>query len=101
MRQATEASCIMWTAEDKQIAEHAAQTLGKLQDTSGPNALRALEGIRDQVANKRPDEHERAEAWLSICRLIERLNESPGEASIPGLCHRAIQATNAWRGSMK
>ena len=91
----------MWTAEDKQIAEYAAQTLGKLQDTTGPNVLRALEGIRYQVANKRPDEHERAEAWLSICRLIERLSETPEAAGIHGLWHSAIHATNAWRGSMK
>jgi hypothetical protein len=63
----------MWTEEDKEIAERAAQTLGKLQDKTGPNVIRELEDIRDQVANKRPDEHERAEAWLSICRLLERL----------------------------
>jgi hypothetical protein len=91
----------MWMDEDKKIAEHAAQTLGKLQGKKGPEVRRALEDIRDRVANKRPDEHERAEAWLSICRLIERLDKSPDAADIPGLWHRAIQATNAWRGSMR
>jgi hypothetical protein len=91
----------MWMAEDKKIAEHAAQTLGRLQNKTGPEVLRELKDICGQVANKRTDEHERAEAWLSICRLIERLEESPNAANIPGLWHRAIQAANAWRGSMR
>ena len=91
----------MWTLAEMEIAEHVAQTLGKLQSRPGPQVLRELEAIRDQVANERPDEHERAEAWLSICRLIDRLKAEHTTEDIPGLWHRALQATNAWRGSMK
>jgi hypothetical protein len=91
----------MYTQEDKQIAEHAAQTLGKLQEKTGPDVLKALEKIRGQVANKRTDEHLRAEAWLSICRLVEALAKSATAPQLPGLWHRAIQATNVWRGSMR
>jgi hypothetical protein len=91
----------MWSAEDKDIAERAAQTLAKLQGRKGPGILEELKSIRDQVANKRSDEHERAEAWLSICRLEESLEKSPNAGNIDGLWHRAIQATNAWRGSMR
>ena len=90
-----------WTAEDKAIAERAAQALDRLQGKSSPEALRELESIREQVANKRSDEHERAEAWLSVCRLCDCLTNDPGDPALPGLWHRAIQATNAWRGSMR
>lgn len=90
----------MWTEEDKEIAELAAHALEKLQGKKSPDVLRELENIRGQVVNKRNDEHERAEAWLSICRLAERLEKVSDDPSIPGLWHRAIQATNAWHGSM-
>lgn len=90
----------MWTDDDKKIAEDAAQALAKLQARTGSEALEQIKTIRDRVANKRTDEHERAEAWLSICRLVESLEKSPGAANVAGLWHRAIQATNAWRGSM-
>jgi hypothetical protein len=67
----------MWTAEDKEIAERAAQILAKLQGRKRPGILEELKSVRDQVANKRSDEHERAEAWLSICRLVESIETSP------------------------
>jgi hypothetical protein len=91
----------MWTVEDKEIAERAAQILGKLQGRKDPGILEVLKSVRDQVANKRTDEHERAEAWLSISRLVESLEKSPDAGNIDGLWHRAIQATEAWRGTMR
>jgi hypothetical protein len=80
----------MWTAEDKEFAQRAAQALAKLQRTTGPKVLQELEAIRDQVANKRSNAHERAEAWLSVYRLVKRLDEMPGAEEIPGLWHRAM-----------
>jgi hypothetical protein len=91
----------MWTTEDKEIAERAAQTLAKLQGRKDSGTLEELKSIRDQVANKRSDEHERAEAWLSVCRLVESLEKSADAGNIDGLWHRALQATNAWRGTMR
>lgn len=91
----------MWTAEDKKTAESAAHSLAKLQGRTDRKTLGELEAIRDQVVNKRLDEHERAEAWLSICHLVKRLDDCPDGEDVPGLWHRALQATNAWRGSMK
>jgi len=91
----------MWTPEEKEIAERAAHTLAKLQGRKGQDVLEELKRVCNEVANKRNDEHERAEAWLSICRLAESLEKSPDAANINGLWHRAIQATNAWRGSMR
>jgi hypothetical protein len=68
-----------------------------LQGQLGREVLQELKGMATRVANKRSDEHERAEVWLSIRRLEESLEKSPDAGSIPGLWHRAIQATNAWR----
>ncbi|MEZ5901669.1 MAG: hypothetical protein R3D51_19490 [Hyphomicrobiaceae bacterium] len=91
----------MWTKEDKETAERSAQALGELQGKKGPEVLQRVKQIRDQVANKRTDEHERAAAWLAVCALAASLEETPDGGNLPGLWHRAIQATNAWRGSMK
>jgi hypothetical protein len=63
--------------------------------------MRELDRMRDQVRKTRNDEHERAEAWLAVCALAETIEKKPGDATLPGLWHRTIQATNAWRGSMK
>ena len=89
-------------AENEQsLADRAAQVLSRLQGQSGPEAVRDLERIRDEIANKSPSEHERAFAWRSVIALRRRIIEAPNDPGIPGLWHRAIQATNAWRASIK
>jgi hypothetical protein len=89
-------------AEDERaLADRATQTLSRLQGQSSPEAVRDLEKLRDEVANIRPSEHERAFAWRSVIVLRKRIVEAPNDPAIPGLWHRAIQATNAWRKSIK
>ena len=56
----------MWAAEDKVIAEKAARTLGSLQGKKGPEILQQLKDICEQVANKRNDEHERADVAVYL-----------------------------------
>ena len=89
-------------AEDEQsLANRAAQTLSQLEGRSSPEAVRDLEKIRDEIANEHPSEHERAFAWRSVIALRKRIVEAPHDPKLSGLWRRAIQATKAWRDSMK
>ena len=89
-------------AEDEwALAHRAVQTLSRLQGQSSPEAVRDLETLRDDIANKRPGEHERAFAWRSVIALRKRIVEAPNDPAIPGLWRRAIEATNAWRDLLK
>ena len=89
-------------AEDEwALANRAAQTLSRLQGQSSLEAVRDLEMLRNDIANKHPGEHERAFAWRSVIALRKRIIEAPNDPAIPGLWRRAMQATNAWRDSIK
>src|SRR4029079_18860847 len=89
-------------AEDEwALAHRTVQTLSRLQGQSIPQAVRDLEKLRDDIANKHPGEHERAFAWRSVIALRKRIFEAPNDPAIAGLWQRAIQATNAWRNSIK
>jgi len=89
-------------AEDEQaLADRAAHTLSQLQGQSSPKVVRDLEKIRDEIANKHLGEQERAFAWRSVITLRKRIVEAPNDPAIAGLWQRAIQATKAWRNSIK
>jgi hypothetical protein len=87
--------------DERALADRAAQTLSRLQGQPSLKAVRDLEKIRDGIANNHPSELERASAWRSVIALRKRIVEAPNDPAIPGLWHRAIQATRAWRDSIK
>jgi hypothetical protein len=90
----------MWSDEDKEIAVTAAQALGRLQNKTDAATLKELRDIHERLRNTRTDEHKRTVAWEAIGVLIDRIEKTPRDPAIQGLWHRAIQAANAWRGSM-
>jgi hypothetical protein len=84
---------------EKEIAEHALADLQRLRRTGAKAALSELIPLALEVANQRVEEHERADAWLAVCRVRAALESTPNDPGIAALWDDAIVKTKAWYDS--
>jgi hypothetical protein len=85
---------------EKQLADHAAQTLQRAQYLRADVALRDVKELRDYVGSGSNVENERAAAWIAISALCKVLQETPRGPEVKVAWERAIGKTQAWLEAM-
>jgi hypothetical protein len=82
---------------DQKIADEALATLQRLRTSPDTKSVAQEIGtLASKMANKRVDEHRRADAWLAVCHLRDALDGTTKGANIAALWQDAIAETEAW-----
>jgi hypothetical protein len=83
---------------EHEIAVRALAALRQLRLADRNTAIKELLLLAHDVANRRVEEHARADAWLAVCRLGKTLEDDP-KADTGRLWDDAIAKTDAWRAA--
>jgi hypothetical protein len=79
----------MKLAGEQEIADRALARLKELRGATNATVVEELTLLFHEMGNDRTDEHERAEAWLAVGRLVR-------DPTTTALWDNAIAKTQAW-----